>query len=205
MNGEEGDENSSDSGSDAESEYDFNIPPMSPVSEACYEDVELARTGNDNSPTIPTSVTAENCLSDNRINGSDTGDDSNLSSAVPVNHTSNNDGAMSLDPSTAFTNPTVGIGVENNQLEQTSSAPPNRHGFKLVGDNIDKNVRPSFSRSDKKTQSLHCFHYYATLDRVNLSSFSDVTPGTQVDADKLLINHGDIAQLQSDAITLISR
>jgi len=31
-------------------------------------------------------------------------------------------------------------------------------GFVIVGDNIDKNVRPSFQRVDRKTESWHCFH-----------------------------------------------
>jgi len=35
------------------------------------------------------------------------------------------------------------------------------NGFKLVGDNIDKNYRQSFHRVDKKTTSIHCFHHYA--------------------------------------------
>ena len=78
--------------------------------------------------------------------------------------------------------------------------PPNWHGFKLVGDSIDQNFRPSFSRSDKTTLSLHCFHYYAVLDRVNLSLLSNVAPDTEVNADKVLINQDDVAQLQSDAI-----
>jgi len=186
---EEGDGSGSDSGSDTESEYDFNVSPMSSINEL----------GNDNSHTDPNS---ENCSSDSRFNESERGSDS---CSVHVSHTNSNGGTISsLDPSTASTDPTIGSFVDN-QEEQTLSALPNWHGFKLVGDNIDKNVRPSFSRSDKSTLSLHCFHYYAVLDRVNLSSFSDITPQTQVDVDKLLISHDDIAQLEGDAVTLISR
>ena len=78
-------------------------------------------------------------------------------------------------------------------------------GFKLVGDNLDKNIHPSFSRLDRKTKSLHYFHYYAVLDRLDLSSYSDVSPTAPVDVNKLLVNTTDVVQLDSDAITLMSR
>ena len=50
------------------------------------------------------------------------------------------------------------------------------HGFKIVGDNIDKNLRPRHQTIDKQTQSLHYFNCYASLDRVDLSSFSSDPP-----------------------------
>ena len=46
-------------------------------------------------------------------------------------------------------------------------------GFKIVGDNIDKNVRPRYMRLDSQTNSLHYLHAYALKDRIDLSSFSD--------------------------------
>lgn len=42
----------------------------------------------------------------------------------------------------------------------------------LVGDNLDKNIRPRDMRSDHQTQSLHYFHTYAVRDRVDVSSYS---------------------------------
>ncbi len=50
------------------------------------------------------------------------------------------------------------------------------HGFKFVGDNIDKNIHPRFQRHEKRGQSLHYFHGYAVRDRIDLSTLSDVTP-----------------------------
>ena len=44
--------------------------------------------------------------------------------------------------------------------------------YQLVGDNIDKNVRPRDMRSDHQTRSLHYFHTYAVRDRVDISHFS---------------------------------
>ena len=45
--------------------------------------------------------------------------------------------------------------------------------YKLVGDNLDKNVHPRDMRSDHQTQSFHFFHTYAVRDRIDLSEFSD--------------------------------
>jgi len=43
------------------------------------------------------------------------------------------------------------------------------------------------------------------LDRLDLSSYSDVSPTAPVDVNKLLVTTTDVAQLDSDAITLMSR
>ena len=50
--------------------------------------------------------------------------------------------------------------------------------YKLVGDNVDKEVRPREMRSDYQTQSLHYYMYqtYAVRDRVDLSNVSDQAP-----------------------------
>ena len=47
-------------------------------------------------------------------------------------------------------------------------------GFKIVGDNIDKNVRPRHQSIDTRTKSLHYFHAFAVLDWVDLSSQSEI-------------------------------
>ena len=46
-------------------------------------------------------------------------------------------------------------------------------GVKIVGDNIDKNVKPRFMRSDHQGKSLHYFHCYAVQDRFDLSMPED--------------------------------
>ena len=45
--------------------------------------------------------------------------------------------------------------------------------FKLVGDNIDKNINPQDVRIDSQTVSLHYFHSYAVRDRIDLSNYED--------------------------------
>ena len=78
-------------------------------------------------------------------------------------------------------------------------------GFKLVGDNVDKNFHPSFQRINNKTNSMHAFHFYAVRDRVNLSSFSDITPTNTIDINKILINDKEIEELNSHMAILLSR
>ena len=48
-------------------------------------------------------------------------------------------------------------------------------GFKLVIDNVDKNIHPSFQRVDRQTQSLHYCHTIAIKDRIYLSEYSEVS------------------------------
>lgn len=45
--------------------------------------------------------------------------------------------------------------------------------FKLVGDNIDKHVKPREMRVDIQAQSLHFFNIYAVRDRVDVSHLPD--------------------------------
>ena len=49
-------------------------------------------------------------------------------------------------------------------------------GFKLVGDNIDKNVQPRHMRHDKQTLSMHYYHSYAVRDRVSSYDLSNAVP-----------------------------
>jgi L1 cell adhesion molecule like protein len=58
--------------------------------------------------------------------------------------------------------------------EELSTNESTWNGFKLVGDNLDKNVRPRYRRVDHPTESLHFFQYYAVRDRVNLMDVPDL-------------------------------
>lgn len=49
-------------------------------------------------------------------------------------------------------------------------------GFKIIGDNIDKNVKPRNYRSNKQVRSLHYYHSYALRDRVSIAEVSDKRP-----------------------------
>lgn len=79
------------------------------------------------------------------------------------------------------------------------------NGFKLVGDNVDKNFHSSFHRIHMKATSIHYFHFYAVRDRIDCSSLSDAPRSDPIDVTRLLVNLTDVAQLNNDAIVLISR
>ena len=49
-------------------------------------------------------------------------------------------------------------------------------GFRIIGDNIDKNIKPRYYRSNKQVCSLHYYHSYALKDRIDLSAMSDSQP-----------------------------
>ena len=67
-------------------------------------------------------------------------------------------------------------------------------GFKLVGDNIDKNLRPSFQRLNKQTILLH--YLYAVADIIDFSTLSDVVPeNITIDPSTFLSNHTNFEAL----------
>ena len=79
-------------------------------------------------------------------------------------------------------------------------------GFKFVGDNIDKNVKPRFQRYENKGQSLHYFHGYAVRDRVDVSKLSDERPSpTTPDPSVFLPSPSDLFTLKEEFNVLISR
>ena len=81
------------------------------------------------------------------------------------------------------------------------------HGFKFVGDNIDKNIRPTFQRHHIQGQSLHYFHGLAVQDRVCLHEMSDAIPSPSVvpTPSQLLPSKSDFAKLKEELKILVSR
>ena len=78
-------------------------------------------------------------------------------------------------------------------------------GFKIVGDNIDKNIRPSMQRLMHQTRSLHHFHSYAVKDRVDWSEVSDVAHSPELDVKSMLMNAKDWDKFKEDCEVLVSR
>ena len=80
------------------------------------------------------------------------------------------------------------------------------HDYKMVIDNIDKNIKPSFERHNHKGQSIHYVHGYAVKSRISrfgLSNkpMSDCTP----DPNVMLPSSLDIATVTNDCIILAAR
>ena len=48
-----------------------------------------------------------------------------------------------------------GASTQLTQSSEQSNMPTPWDGFKIVGDNIDKNIRPSFQRCNYQTKSFH--------------------------------------------------
>ena len=90
-------------------------------------------------------------------------------------------------------------------LETKTSLP-----FKLVGDNIDKNVRPRYLRSSiHRTESLHYFHSYTVRDRIGFNELphkqpSSCLPSKHTLAESILPSPTDDA-LKINITTLVSR
>jgi len=85
--------------------------------------------------------------------------------------------------------------------------PPNLQwpGFKIVGDNVDKNIKPSLQRITHQTKSLHYFHSCAVKDRVNLSSASDVSRPLSLDLNNFVMSVQDWNRFKDICQVITSR
>lgn len=124
---------------------------------------------------------------------------------------------QSFDDNTSHT--AVPVSTSTPQSQPRSSQGPvtacaEWHGFKVVGDNIDKTVKPRYMSEDTGTQSLHYFHSYAVRDRLNLHNCSDLPPNKPGEwsmenykevSQKVLPNHEDHHHLQDDFIHIMTR
>ena len=93
-------------------------------------------------------------------------------------------------------------------IKQPSDRVPTLPTFKLVGDNLDKSVRPRDMRMDSQTQALHYFHMYAVRDRINLAEFTDNPSLPEVslaDLKTILPTTQDQEVLQKNFAILIAR
>ena len=90
--------------------------------------------------------------------------------------------------------------VESNDDQDTA-------GYKIVIDNVDKNVRPRYMTFEKRTQSLHYCNGYAVKDRVNTSQLSDTPPLTpeSISTEKLMPSKDDESSVLQTFKVLVSR
>ena len=98
---------------------------------------------------------------------------------------------------------------EDRQSNPNEPSPTPWYGFKIVGDNLDKSVKPRHMRSDQQTPSLHYFQSYAVRDRVNLSHLSDepqpVRTCTQVQLKEILPSSSDHKTLFENFDIIVAR
>lgn len=132
------------------------------------------------------------------------GDDNDVSAADNVMEAIE---TSSVDSNPIDSNPVDTI-VNTSSTSSILSYKPlqfNPCGFAIVGDNIDKNIRPSFQREDRKTQSLHYFHSYAFKNRIDISSLSDTPAVTEISPESILPSRSDFQKLLNDFEVLVSR
>ena len=73
-------------------------------------------------------------------------------------------------------------------MDTASATDPTNHGstssqwfgYKVVGDNVDKKVKPRHMRSDNQSKDLHYFHLYAAKDRIDFSEASEEPPSLRL-------------------------
>jgi len=78
-------------------------------------------------------------------------------------------------------------------------------GYTIVIDNIDMNVRRSYQRLDRTTNSYHFCHGYAVLNRVNSTDLPDGPQMGILSPELILPNQEDLDNVISDFTTLVSR
>ena len=78
-------------------------------------------------------------------------------------------------------------------------------GFVLVTDNVDKNIRPSYQRENRQTQSLHYCNSCAIKNRVSVAGLSDNEASGEISVDTFLPTEDDVTQLLADFEIFISR
>ena len=89
---------------------------------------------------------------------------------------------------------------------QTVVFPPT---FKIVGDNIDKKVKPRYMREDRQAQMLNNFHLYAVRDRVDTSNLSEELPSLRafegLTIHDILPSSDDHDKMLENYVTLFAR
>ena len=98
--------------------------------------------------------------------------------------------------------------TSSNQTSQDDegTSPPT---FKIVGDNIDKKVKPRYMREDRQAQMLNNFHLYAVRDRVNMSELSEELPSLrafeELKFQDILPSCNDRDEMLKNYVTLFAR
>ena len=101
--------------------------------------------------------------------------------------------------------------VENESSTNTTSEQSQEDellwcGYKFIGDNVDKNVKPSRQRQEIRGKSLHYFHAYAAKDQVNLALLSECPPPKSApDPNLLLPSAADVSYIMEEISILMSR
>ena len=92
-------------------------------------------------------------------------------------------------------------------IQSTQASEERWYGFKIVGDNIDKNVKRRHQTVERGTMSLHYLHSFGVKDRIPCNTVDDIAPSKpfNVNLAVFLPSETDIQSVRNDFITYISR
>uniref|UniRef100_A0A1X7T9Q8 DUF6589 domain-containing protein n=1 Tax=Amphimedon queenslandica TaxID=400682 RepID=A0A1X7T9Q8_AMPQE len=121
---------------------------------------------NDNDDSDDDDDKKSDDIDDDANNGNDDNDDSFTDNDTDDDDETDGDilcDDIEAPPYSPMTRDTVEIMETDNDAQESQII-----SFKIVGDNIDKNINPRYRRTNNKVKSLHYYHSYAVLHRVPL-------------------------------------
>lgn len=78
-------------------------------------------------------------------------------------------------------------------------------GYKIVIDNIDKNMKPCDMHLDSQTKSLHYVHIYSVKDWIDFSSLSGAAKCGEMRVDDILPSTEEYKKLKENFSMLVAR
>ena len=123
---------------------------------------------------------------------------------------SSNDGETPpFSPMTASSIDSVSASSISGVSDISTTIPVQIHpSFKLVGDNVDKTIKPREETYESHSKSLHHFHSFAVKDRIDTSGLTDDPSLPDVDScdvESVLPTTADHTILKKDMTVLMSR
>lgn len=101
-----------------------------------------------------------------------------------------------------------GCCIGTSTLQEVDVAVPTKRSFVIIGDNWDKTINPRFMTGQHQRQSLHYFHSYAALDRIDFSDLSIDEPQGEISElppSAYLPDANDCAALCNNYAVILSR
>ena len=80
-------------------------------------------------------------------------------------------------------------------------------GYKLVADNVDKNIRPRYQTTERQTKSEHMVHVLGIRGRINLRHISDKAPPLPkyLSLNDFLLQQADLKDIMDNFATYVAR
>ena len=114
--------------------------------------------------------------------------------------------SSTCDPQSILSNAAEDTSQEADEPnDEMSATPTGNFGYVLVIDNLDMNIRRSYQRVNRTTESYHFCHAYAVLNRINTSLLSDAPSSGELSVDYILPNEDDLKKIIDDITVLASR